>query len=136
MKEVDVVAAIICSGSKIFVSQRGYGDFKDMWEFPGGKIESGETPEDALVREICEELSVTISVDEWIGNVEYDYPSFHLKMSCFLCSIVSGEVKLNEHEGAKWIALSEINEVNWLPADALFIEENNAKLAEKIAVHN
>ena len=117
MKQIEVVAAIIRKEDKIFATQRGYGDFKDWWEFPGGKIEVGETPEEALVREIREELSAEISVDEFLCTVEYDYPQFHLSMHCYLCHVESGHLELKEHEAAKWLNKDELESVNWLPAD-------------------
>ncbi len=117
MKKIEVVAAIIAVNGKIFATQRGYGDFKDMWEFPGGKIESGESREDALAREIMEELDTEISVDEFLCTVEYDYPSFHLTMHCFICSVVSGVLTLKEHEAARWLSKDELFDVEWLPAD-------------------
>lgn len=122
MKTIRVVAAVIRSGNKIFATQRGYGDYKDGWEFPGGKIESGETPEDALVREICEELAVDVSVGELISTIEYDYPAFHLSMDCFWCSVKSGEIVLREHEAARWLTRTELDSVEWLPADMELIE--------------
>ena len=117
MKSIHVVAAIIRRGDKIFATQRGYGAYKDWWEFPGGKIEAGETPEEALVREIKEELATDITVDKFITTVEYDYPEFHLIMDCFWCSIAHGELTLLEHEAAKWLPLDDLRQVNWLPAD-------------------
>ena len=117
MKQIEVVAAIIRDGDRIFATQRGYGDFKDMWEFPGGKMEPGETPEEALRREIREELSAEISVDEFVCTVEHDYPAFHLTMHNYLCHVVSGHLQLLEHEAAKWLDLTHIDTVNWLPAD-------------------
>ena len=117
MKQIEVVGAIIRKEDKIFATQRGYGDFKDWWEFPGGKIEAGETPEEALVREIREELSAEISVDEFLCTVEYDYPQFHLTMHCYLCSLVTEALHLNEHEAAKWLTKNELDSVKWLPAD-------------------
>lgn len=117
MKQIEVVAAIIRKEDKIFATQRGYGDFKDWWEFPGGKMEVGETPEEALVREIREELSAEISVDEFLCTVEYDYPAFHLKMHCYLCSLLTEALHLNEHEAAKWLSKDELDSVKWLPAD-------------------
>ena len=121
MKHIEVVAAIIRKGGKIFATQRGYGEWKDWWEFPGGKMEVGETPEEALVREIREELSAEISVDEFLCTVEYDYPAFHLKMHCYPCSLVTEALHLNEHEAAKWLTKDELNSVKWLPADAELI---------------
>ena len=123
MKRIEVVAAIIRKGGKIFATQRGYGDWKDWWEFPGGKMEVGETPEEALRREIREELSTEIGVDEFLCTVEYDYPSFHLTMHCYLCSLISEAMHLNEHEDARWLAKEELNEVKWLPADIQVIEK-------------
>ena len=121
MKHVEVVAAIIRKGDKIFATQRGYGEWKDWWEFPGGKLEAGETPEEALKREIHEELSAEISVDEFLCTVEYDYPQFHLTMHCYLCSLMTDSLHLNEHEAAKWLTKDELNSVKWLPADVELI---------------
>ena len=123
MKQIEVVAAIIRKGDKIFATQRGYGEWKDWWEFPGGKMEVGETPEEALVREIREELSADISVGELLTTVEYDYPAFHLTMHCFLCTLVGEALHLNEHEAAKWLTKDELDSVKWLPADEIVIEE-------------
>lgn len=123
MKTVEVVAAIIYDKDKIFATQRGYGEFKDGWEFPGGKIELGETPEEALVREIKEELDTEIAVGELIDVVEYDYPNFHLTMHCFKCTIISGNLVLKEHEAAKWLTKKQLNSVDWLPADKGLIEK-------------
>ena len=122
MKTYHVVAAIIERDGRIFATQRGYGDYKDGWEFPGGKIEPGETPEQALVREVQEELDMTIKVERHFMDVSWDYPQFHLEMSCFLCSIAEGRPRLLEHEAAKWLAPSELNTVDWLPADIQVIE--------------
>ena len=122
LKSIEVVAAIICREGKVFATQRGYGDFKDMWEFPGGKMESGETPQDALVREIREELDAEITVGDLIKTVEYDYPAFHLKMHCFLCSLKSEDIVLKEHEAARWLSKKDLRSVNWLPADLSVIE--------------
>ena len=116
-KTVRVTAAVICRGDKIFATQRGYGDYKDWWEFPGGKIEPGESPEQALKREILEELAAEISVGRKIMTVEYDYPTFHLSMDCFVCTLIRGEPELLEHEAAKWLSRSELDSVPWLPAD-------------------
>ncbi|MCP1103439.1 8-oxo-dGTP diphosphatase [Aequitasia blattaphilus] len=117
MKSIEVVAAIIKKNGRIFATQRGYGEFKGGWEFPGGKIESGESAEDALVREIKEELETEVKVEELVHTVEYDYPQFHLTMHCYLCTIVEGELTLTEHEASRWLAKAEINSVDWLPAD-------------------
>ncbi len=123
MKTINVVAAVIRKDGRIFASQRGYGDFKGGWEFPGGKIEAGETPEAALVREIREELDTEIEVGDLIDTVEYDYPDFHLSMKCFWCEIVQGELVLKEHEAAKWLDKSGLYSVEWLPADVSLIEK-------------
>ncbi len=117
MKTLNVVAAIIIDQEKIFATQRGNGNFKDSWEFPGGKIESGETPKEALVREIWEELNAEIEVGDLFYTVEYDYPEFHLHMQCFLCRVISGDIELKEHEAARWLSESELWLVEWLPAD-------------------
>ena len=156
MKQTEVVAAIIrkavieqgqsdasinsaereqarseIKGDRIFATQRGYGEWKDWWEFPGGKMEAGETPEEALVREIREELSAEISVDEFLCTVEYDYPAFHLKMHCYLCSLLTEALHLNEHEAAKWLTKNELDSVKWLPADMLVIDAlKNRKVKE------
>ena len=123
MKHIEVVAAIIRKDNKIFATQRGYGDFKDWWEFPGGKMEPGETPEEALKREIQEELSTDISVDKFLCTVDYDYPQFHLTMHCYFCSLLSEALHLNEHEAAKWLSKDELNSVKWLPADLEVVEK-------------
>ena len=123
MKQIEVVAAIICKGDKIFATQRGYGDWKDWWEFPGGKMEVGETPEEALVREIREELSTDINVDKFVCTVDYDYPKFHLTMHCYLCSLLTEALHLNEHEAARWLTKEELDSVKWLPADEIVIKE-------------
>ena len=118
MKQIEVVAAIIRDEEGcVFATQRGYGEWKDWWEFPGGKMEAGETPEEALKREIREELSTEISVDEFLYTVDYDYPQFHHTMHCYLCSLVTEALHLNEHEAAKWLAKDELDSVDWLPAD-------------------
>ena len=117
MRRIEVVAAIICKDNQIFATQRGYGDFKGGWEFPGGKMEPGETPEAALVREIREELAVEISVGELLTTVEYDYPKFHLTMHCYLCQLIGGELLLLEHQAARWLGKGELYSVEWLPAD-------------------
>ena len=121
MKTVRVVAAIIYHDRKIFATQRGYGEFKDGWEFPGGKIEAGETPPQALAREIREELDTEIEVGELLDTVEYDYPNFHLSMDCFLCNIKSGSLVLKEHEAARWLTREELDSVAWLKADQALI---------------
>ena len=153
MKQIEVVAAIIrkavieqgqsdacinsaereqarseIKGDRIFATQRGYGEWKDWWEFPGGKMEAGETPEEALVREVREELSAEISVDELLCTVEYDYPQFHLTMHCYLCSLVTEALHLNEHEAAKWLGKEELDSVKWLPADVKVVEEIKSKI--------
>ena len=117
MKHIEVVAGIIKDGDKIFATQRGYGDFKDGWEFPGGKMEPGETCEQALARELKEELAIDVNVGEFLCTVDYDYPTFHLTMHCFYCSVVGGELTLLEHEAAKWLKMTELHSVDWLPAD-------------------
>lgn len=122
MKTIEVVAAIIKDEDKIFATQRGYGEFKGFWEFPGGKIEDGETPESALKREILEELDTEISIDKFIYTIEYDYPDFHLTMHCYICSVLSGSLVLKEHESAKWVDKETIDSVEWLPADLLIID--------------
>lgn len=128
MKQIEVVAAIIRKGDRIFATQRGYGEWKDWWEFPGGKMEAGETPEEALVREIREELSAEISVDEFLCMVEYDYPQFHLTMYCYLCSLLTEALHLNEHEAVKWLTKDELDGVKWLPADVEVVEVIKSKI--------
>ena len=123
MKHIEVVAAVIHSQGKVFATQRGYGEFKDGWEFPGGKIEEGETPEEALKREISEELDTLIEVEEKIMTIDYDYPQFHLTMHCYWCSVKEGDLVLKEAEDAKWLSLQELDSVDWLPADKVLIEE-------------
>ena len=133
MKTIRVVAAVIKSINEngepiIFATQRGYGDYKGWWEFPGGKIEPGETPQGALKREIMEELNTEISVGELIDTVEYDYPTFHLSMDCFWCEIVKGNLVLKEHEAAKWLTKESIDKVDWLPADFSLIDKIRKEL--------
>lgn len=133
MKTVRVVAAVIKAVNKqgnpvIYATQRGYGEFKDGWEFPGGKIEAGETPQEALKREIMEELDTEISVGQLIDTIEYDYPTFHLSMDCFWAEVVSGNLILKEHEAAKWLTREELDSVEWLPADVALID----KIAESL----
>ena len=123
MKTIRVVAAVICSEHKIFATARGCGEFKGQWEFPGGKIEPGETPQEALIREIKEELDVKIEVGDLIDTIEYDYPSFHLNMDCFWCNITEGEITLKEAENAHWLSKDELYSVDWLPADIELIEK-------------
>lgn len=123
MKTIKVVAAVIKRNNKIFVTQRGYGEFKDGWEFPGGKVEKGETKEEALIREIKEELDTVIKVDSYLDTIEYDYPDFHLSMDCFICSVVEGNLVLKEHEDSKWIKKEEIDILNWLPADLVILDK-------------
>ena len=131
LKQIEVVAAIIRKDDKIFATQRGYGEWKDWWEFPGGKMEAGETPEEALRREIREELSTDISVNEFFYTVEWDYPQFHLKMHCYFCSLLTEALHLNEHEAARWLTKDELDSVRWLPADVQLIEEVRAYLSRQ-----
>ena len=123
MKTIKLVAAIIIDNGKVFATQRGYGEFKDGWEFPGGKIEEGETAREAIVREIREELDTEIQVEELLDTVEYDYPKFHLSMDCFICTVKSGDLVLKEHEAAKWLTKETLGSVEWLPADEGLIEK-------------
>ena len=123
MKTINVVAAIIIKDNKIFATQRGYGEFKDGWEFPGGKVEQGEAPENAIVREIKEELDTVIEVKEYFDTVEYDYPNFHLSMKCYICTVVSGKLELLEHEAAKWLDKDSLDSVAWLPADLGLVDK-------------
>lgn len=129
MKQIEVVAAIIHDDEgRIFATQRGYGDYKDGWEFPGGKMEPGETPEEALKREIWEELETKIVVERLVQTVEWEYPKFFLKMHCFLCSIESGSLTLKEHEAARWLSKDQLDSVDWLPADKVVVKELNRVL--------
>ena len=124
MKQIEVVAAIIHDAEgRIFATQRGYGEWKDYWEFPGGKMEPGETTGEALMREIWEELETRIKVERLVQTVEWDYPAFHLTMHCYLCHVESGHLELKEHEAAKWLRKDELESVNWLPADKIVVEE-------------
>ena len=123
MKNIHVSAGIIMKDNKIFVTQRGYGEFKDWWEFPGGKVEEGETPEECLKREIKEELKADINIDKYLCTVEYDYPNFHLKMECFICSLIDGHLELVEAEDAKFITNDQLDNIDFLPADLLVVKE-------------
>lgn len=122
MKKIEVVAAVIKRGNEIFATQRGYGEFKDWWEFPGGKMEPGETPQQALAREIKEELGADISVGSLVRTVEWDYPGFHLTMHCFWCELLSPELHLIEHEAASWLSKDSLRSVRWLPADEAVLD--------------
>ena len=128
METIRVVAAVICKDNKVFATARGYGEFKGMWEFPGGKIETGETPQEALKREIVEELDTEIEVQECIDTIESDYPSFHLSMTCFLCRIIAGNLKLKEAQEARWLTKDGLNSVRWLPADQMLISQVKRKI--------
>lgn len=128
MKTIRVVAAVIRKGDAIFATARGYGEFKGQWEFPGGKVEEGETPQQALIREIEEELDTEIEVGELIQNVEYDYPNFHLSMDCFWAVVKTGKLVLKEAEAARWLTKEELDSVNWLPADIDLIQRLKGKL--------
>lgn len=130
MKSIEVVAAIICRDSRIYATQRGYGEFKDGWEFPGGKIEAGETPQQALIREIEEELDTEIEVGDLLKTVDYDYPAFHLTMHCYRCRIISGELTLKEHEAARWLTSGELDTVDWLPADRELIADIESRMTQ------
>lgn len=121
MKTINVVAAVIMKEGKVFATQRGYGEFKDGWEFPGGKVEAGESPEEALRREILEELEVEVNVGDLIDTIEYDYPAFHLSMKCYACTIAGGSPHLLEHEAARWLSADQLDSVAWLPADITLI---------------
>lgn len=128
MKKIEVVAAIMKHENKIFVTRRSYGEFENMWEFPGGKIEKGETKEKALIREIKEELELDINISKYLTTVEYTYPNFHLTMHCFICNICGGKMHLNAHNDAKWITLREIEKLKLLPADVLVIEKLKSQI--------
>ena len=128
MKRIEVVAAIIMRGKEVFATQRGYGQWQGWWEFPGGKMEEGESPQEALRREIREELEVDIEVAEYLDTVEYDYPEFHLSMACFVCRLKSGELVLKEHEAARWLSKETLRSVEWLPADVEVLEKVEKKL--------
>lgn len=132
LKTINVVAAIICDDfnnkTKVFATQRGYGEYKGWWEFPGGKIESGETPQEALMREIREELTANITVGSLIKTIEYDYPNFHLSMDCFWAEVESGNLELKEAEAARWLTKDELDDVEWLPADEILIEKIKAEM--------
>ena len=124
MKQIEVVAAIIHDADgRIFATQRGYGDFKDFWEFPGGKMEPGESPEEALKREIWEELETRIVIERFVRTIEWDYPQFHLTMHCFWCRVESGALTLKEHEAARWLSAQQLDSVNWLPADLQLLDD-------------
>ena len=129
MKTIEVTAAIIIQDGKVFATQRGYGDLKGWWEFPGGKMEPGETPQEALTREILEELDAEIEIGELLDTVEWDYPAFHLTMHCFLCTLISESMHLNEHEDAAWLSAETLHSVKWLPADEGLIPKIAAVLA-------
>lgn len=134
MRTIRVVAAVICDSPEhprsVFATARGYGEQKGGWEFPGGKIEPGETPAEALIREIREELDITVRVGEKLHTIEYDYPAFHLSMDCFLCTVAAGEIRLREAEAARWLTAEELSSVNWLPADRELIGLLHRRMAE------
>lgn len=129
MKTIHVVAALIVNDGRIFATRRGYGSWKGWWEFPGGKVEPGETPEDALMREIREELDTEIAVERYVTSIEWDYPDFHLSMRCYRCSVVSGSLTLLEHEAAAWLDREHLRSVRWLPADVSIMDEIETLLA-------
>lgn len=131
MKVIKVVAAIMIQNGRVFATQRGYGEFKDGWEFPGGKVEPEETPQEALVREIKEELNSVIEVGELLDTVEYDYPDFHLSMDCFICKIIAGDLELKEHEDARWLTTEMLDSVDWLPADLGLIQKIKKYILEQ-----
>lgn len=126
--KIEVVAAVILKDGRLFATQRGYGEWKDWWEFPGGKIEMGETHEEALRREIQEELSADINVDRFLCTVEWDYPKFHLTMHCYLCTLLKDALHLNEHEASKWLSRDELDTVCWLPADVQVVDTLKSEL--------
>ena len=129
MKQIEVVAAIIHDADgRIFATQRGYGDFKDLWEFPGGKVEPGESPKEALKREIWEELETRIVIERFVRTIEWDYPQFHLTMHCYWCHVESGQLTLKEHEAARWLSTNQLDSVNWLPADLQLIKHLSMQL--------
>jgi 8-oxo-dGTP diphosphatase len=128
MKSIEVSAAVIIEQHRVFATQRGYGAYKDSWEFPGGKLEAGESPEEALRREIREELDTEIEVGSLIRTIDYDYPTFHLTLHCFLCTVKSGSLRLNEHEAAKWLRADELYSVDWLEADLIILPQIHALL--------
>lgn len=131
MKVIKVVAAIMIDNGRVFATQRGYGEFKDGWEFPGGKVEPEETPQEALVREIKEELNSVIEVGELLDTVEYDYPEFHLSMDCFICKVKAGDLELKEHEDARWLTTETLDSVDWLPADLGLIQKIKKYILEQ-----
>lgn len=130
MKTIQVAAAVIRDGDRVFATQRGYGPYRGGWEFPGGKIEQGETPEQALAREIREELDTEVAVGEKIAQVEYDYPEFHLSMGCYWCTVRSGHLTLKEHEAARWLGMEEMDAVGWLPADQIAVRRIRQSIGE------
>lgn len=130
MKKINVVCAVILKDNRIFATQRGYGEFKDGWEFPGGKIEPGEKPEEAVRREIKEELDTEVQVIRYLDTAEYDYPEFHISMKCYLCSVKKGKLELLEHEAAKWLDLESIDTVGWLPPDQMLVNRSVKQLLE------
>lgn len=131
MKVIKVVAAIMVHNGRVFATQRGYGEFKDGWEFPGGKVEPEETPQEALVREIKEELNSVIEVGELLDTVEYDYPDFHLSMDCFICKVKAGDLELKEHADARWLTTETLDSVDWLPADLGLIQKIKKYILEQ-----
>lgn len=132
MKRIEVAAAIIVKDNQVFATQRGYGEFKDWWEFPGGKIEPGECPQDALKREIKEELDADITVAELMETVEWDYPAFHLTMHCYICSLESDSLHLNEHEASAWLTNDTLDSVRWLPADLKLLDNISRLISDQL----